>query len=233
MNKRPFALMATASLAFLAPAVAVPQASHDANQLDLQTIVHKVETDTHARQERLDRFSIQFVGGSENVYKVADVKEVAERGKRELLTEFDAKNLSGLKAYVEIYYPAIELAQLRGQNDQVVTTESSAEELFNKISSFLLRLKTIERLALGLKLLSTPGGASFEIWPVGNEKARTPAFTNQELTLYRGLYKYRVRKAGFKTVEYTLNLVDQTGNALECTLNRGEDEEGPYPCLLK
>ena len=198
-----------------------------------ESIVDHAERNTTARKKELELIPVRFMGGSEDAYNAAEVEKVIDNGKQDLLKALNDKDLQGLKSYVEVYYPAADLSFLRGNGDQLLVTKSSTDELVEKISAFFRRLRSIERLALRLKLVSLPDEAQFDLWPVGNDKARTLAVANQELQIYRGLYKYRVHKPGFKPSEYMLNLVDQTGSVLECRLYKGEEPDGPYPCLLK
>jgi hypothetical protein len=203
------------------------------NLTDFQQELESVEAHTLQRHQRLTRVSVQFPGGSEEGYKAEEVEKALETSKQDLLKELDAKDLKGLRAYVEVYFPKAELAYLRGDGDVLLATKSSTEEVFQRLGALLGKLRSIERLALNLKFVSEPDEARFEIWPAGDEKASSPATSNQEILLYRGFYKYRVYKPGFKTVEYTLDLVDQTGSILQCKLYKGDQAEGPYPCLLK
>lgn len=227
------ALIGFAPELFGSSTLPVKPTNPDEKQVHLENIVDYAERNTTSRKKNLELIPVRFRGGSEDAYNAAEVERVIDSGKQDLLKALDDEDLQGLRSYVEVYYPAADLSFLRGDGDQLLATKSSTDAIAEKISAFLHKLRSIERLALRLKLVSLPNEAQFDLWPVGNEKARIPAVANQELQVYRGLYKYRVYKPGFKPSEYMLNLVDQTGSILECRLYKGEESDGPYPCLLK
>jgi hypothetical protein len=69
------------------------------------------------------------------------------------------------------------------------------------------------------------------MWPTNGQRRMTT--TNNKLdNVYRGIYYYKVTKAGYKPIQFTLNLVDGDGDKLDCELYKGDQIDGPSPCIL-
>ncbi|HEU4796560.1 MAG TPA: hypothetical protein VFT02_13075, partial [Pyrinomonadaceae bacterium] len=73
---------------------------------------------------------------------------------------------------------------------------------------------------------------SFDMWASGGPH-RTTSTNNIIDNVYRGFYRYKVSKGGFKQIEESLNLVDSDGRQLDCFLNPLNDQDGPRPCKLR
>jgi hypothetical protein len=70
------------------------------------------------------------------------------------------------------------------------------------------------------------------MWALGGTH-RTTTTNNRLDNIYRGFYRYKVTKSGYKSIEETLNLVDSDGQKLDCGLNKIEEQDGPHPCQLR
>ncbi|MGH2626692.1 MAG: hypothetical protein ACRDHY_08595, partial [Anaerolineales bacterium] len=179
--------------------------------------------------------TIELPGDSLSGYDPAQVQGAAETAKRELLAQLGTDELAALRAYVEASYPdaseALEVLSLR--DGQRLATPESTEGLFDAIAEVLAVLRGIDPLMVELNLLVTPREALVEMWPAALPKQKTAASAGDTVPLYRGLYAYRVTKAGFKAIESTLNLVDEAGDTLACKLYPLQDPQGPYPCVFR
>ncbi|HEX5757763.1 MAG TPA: hypothetical protein VF121_01070 [Thermoanaerobaculia bacterium] len=179
--------------------------------------------------------TIQLPGDSLSGYDPAQVRGAAETAKRELLAQLGTDQLAALRAYVEASYPdaseSLEVLSLR--DGQRLATRESTEGLFDAIAEVLAVLRGIDSLMVELNLLVTPREALVEMWPAALPKQKTAASAGDTVPLYRGLYAYRVTKAGFKAIESTLNLVDEAGDTLACKLYSLQDAQGPYPCVFR
>jgi hypothetical protein len=96
-----------------------------------------------------------------------------------------------------------------------------------------VRALTIQRrLSIDLNVSSLPDGATFDMW-ASSGPHRTTTTNNFVDNVYRGFYRYKVTKGGFKVIEDSLNLVDSDGRQLDCFLNESNDQDGPHPCKLR
>jgi hypothetical protein len=193
-----------------------------------------VEARWREAQSLLQPKEVRFPTGSMSGYDPGQVQATAESAKKELLDQLGSEDLAALRAYVEAEFPDTEkdLRVLNLRGETLATRESTAQ-VSEKISGLLTRLKKLDPLVIRLKLAVTPGEALVELWPAALPSRKTPFKAGDVVSLYRGLYEYRVVKNGYKAVESRVDFVEQNGSALECKLYELQDPDGPYPCSFK
>lgn len=177
--------------------------------------------------------TIALPGDSLSGYDPGQIEGAAEAAKQELLARLGDDQLAALRAYVEAHYPAEELEVLSLRDGLRLATPESAEGLFEAITDFLATLRGLDPLMVKLNLVVVPPEALVELWPAALPRQKTAASAGDTVPLYRGLWDYRVSKAGFKTIESTLNLVDEAGETFACKLYPLQDPQGPYPCVFR
>jgi hypothetical protein len=149
----------------------------------------------------------------------------------ELLARLSDERLAGMRGYIRAFVPPLPKPAWKSDVGACIR-EPDAESYLASLRSLFERVEKIDPLKLDLRISSDPEGASFWIAPLGGGTPSTSS-TNSTLTnLYRGLYRYQVEKASFKTVEGTLNLVDERGDHLRCKLHSQDSAEGPLFCRL-
>jgi len=101
--------------------------------------------------------------------------------------------------------------------------DSSWSELRNFVESFLASAK----LAVDLTVASEPSGAQIQVQAGNNADNRmTLATTCQLKNVWRGLYRVKVEKPGYKASALDVDLVNQGGVELSCKLAKvGEAED--------
>ena len=147
------------------------------------------------------------------------------------------KEFGGLQDYVSTFYqvPTYDSLERVGKMKDgrtLITPGSKAAAFLNPraILRRILGLANENRLAVDLRINSQPEDlATYEMWSAGGER-RSTATNNTIDGVYRGYYKYRIIKPGFKTIEDEINLVDSDGHILDCTMNKKTDSDGPHPC---
>jgi hypothetical protein len=109
------------------------------------------------------------------------------------------------------------------------------EHVYGKIKKILEKLKKVpERITLNLQVVSVPDGANFSIYPQSYPAGGRETPTDNTIeNLYRGLYRYLIKRDGYLPVEGKLDLVDQEGSLLTCSLVSVRRGKNSLPCLLK
>lgn len=165
---------------------------------------------------------------------------VAE-GKRRTVNIFDGDQLSGLRSYVNSSFPTPKLEYVKRFGKRLISP-ASASAYAVLLEVYFKRLRDISPLALDVGLVSDPPLAAVNIcsyeFPhcisAPATAVRASAATDTVLlSFYRGVYWYRVEKAGFKTVSGLLNLVDSKGRVLNCRLLIASKSGPALPCNLE
>ena len=156
-----------------------------------------------------------------------------------------APELTPLRDYVGVFYPVPQIETLERVKlekpteddlNRVLITEGAKNGAFENVFEFISRIRALvaqRRLSIDLTVSSAPqDGASFDMWASGGPH-RTTSTNNIIDNVYRGFYRYKVTKGGFKQIEESLNLVDSDGRQLDCFLNQLNDQDGPRPCKLR
>ena len=100
------------------------------------------------------------------------------------------------------------------------------------LQKLISSLKRMPAFRLNMEIVTTPPASRFELFSKGGIGMETT--TNDTITnVWRCAYQYRVTKSGYKTIEGSVNLIDQAGNVLECQLQADDSKELALPCRLK
>jgi hypothetical protein len=225
------AMIPSLALAQDAPATSrEPQAA----AADIRQSAAAVEARWREAQALLQLKEVSYPAGAISGYDLGQVETTAESAKRALLDQLASDDLAALRAYVEAEFSDagkdLRVLNLRGET---LATRESTVQVSEKISGLFTRLKKLDTLVIRLRLAVTPGEALVELWPAALPSRKTPFKAGDVISLYRGLYEYRVVKHGYKAVESRIDFVEQTGSALECKLYELQNPDGPYPCSFK
>jgi hypothetical protein len=172
----------------------------------------------------------------------ADLIRGIESNKADLIASLAGLELAGLRAYVRVKYPAAtNLVVFRSAGaDYDLVEPYSKEDVISQVLAFIsdtrAKLTNPQRkgkVAINLDCKSEPTEARFQLVAEGGT-VREGVSDSTLSNVYRGLYTYKVTKAGYKTVQdYAIDLVNEDGTSLECRLHRDDTTDGPYPCSLK
>jgi hypothetical protein len=176
-----------------------------------------------------------FVGREDITFEVYDAQEVRASfaaAQSELLERFGTEEMAGMRSYVVSFFPTPSLQTVTFEG-QTFVTRGSTVQAQAQVEAFLGKLAVLQNLAVDLHVGSLPSEASFRIEPAGGGRGRSTMTDSALENLYRGYYRYTVEKAGFKTIQENLDLVDQNGGKLRCKLFPADGAEGPLPCALK
>lgn len=162
----------------------------------------------------------------------SQLRSFADQRASALLARLSDERLAGMRGYIRAFLPPLPKPAWNSDVGACIR-EPDAESYLASLRSIFERVRELDSLKLDLRVSSEPEGASFWITPLGGGTPSTSS-TNATLTnFYRGLYRYQVEKASFKTIEGTLNLVDERGDHLRCTLHPRDSAEGPLFCRLE
>jgi serine/threonine protein kinase len=159
-------------------------------------------------------------------------------GEGALTQSLDASELEGLRDYVNIMYPVpgVEaLEKLTSLDGRTIISERSKDSAFTNASQFIAKIHGLSeqgRLSIDLRVNSQPDQATYAMWP-SSGSPRTTTTNNTVDNVWRGMYSYRLTKAGFKSIEDSINLVDGDGRTLDCLFHRTDERDGPHPCKLR
>jgi hypothetical protein len=178
-------------------------------------------------------------GKSVTGYDANQVIAILKTSRTNFTEGLSAPELVPLKDYVIQAYPIPNPGAMERINDiktdRVLITEGSKDAAFANVLQFIARIRALinqRRLSIDLTVGSLPEGATFDMWAsVGPH--RTTTTNNMVDNVYRGFYRYKVTKGGFKLIEDSLNLVDSDGQRLDCFLNQSNETDGPHPCKLR
>jgi len=131
-----------------------------------------------------------------------------------------------LRAYVEAKFPQ-PLVPL----DNKYIRESEVEFTNGTVNGLMDHLRLMKSFLMDLNVKTSPSIAKFQLVPkIGDERTLT---TDGIISnLYRGMYEYTVTKRGYRKVHDTINLVEQSGDTVECKLLPDSQPEVGY-CTLK
>ena len=196
----------------------------------------------HDLQERFNGIQPLVVklpdGKSSTGYDANAVIDAVRTEQIKLTQTLPAYELVGLRIYIIEMYPvprAETLETITNRQGQLIVTKRSRDDAFMNAAAFITRLRTLseqERLSIDLKITSEPDQATYDMWASG-ALHRTTTTNNTVDNVWRGLYRYKLTKAGYKPIEDSLNLVDSDGRTLNCHFNRTDEQDGPHPCKLQ
>jgi hypothetical protein len=115
----------------------------------------------------------------------------------------------------------------------LVTSESKARA-FSKALSFIAGLRSKfggfgaqdSDLSVDLKVTSEPDQALLSL--VAGRENRQTRSNNTMPNVFRGLYEYTIKKNGFKTGAGQINLIDDDGLSIQCTLVKLNDADDSF-----
>ena len=158
------------------------------------------------------------------VYSTNEVNNLLSSTKNGMLSRIPPED-APLRNYVEQKFPP-SVAGIPSAT-KVESRLEQVRALFSKFGIF----STPQSFRLDLAVNTTPFKARFDLIPaVGNPITTT---TNDTITnVYRGEYKYIVTKAGYKTVNDTIDFVTRAGTIFSCDLQPNNGPEQALPCKL-
>jgi hypothetical protein len=257
ITKRSFCLSAVILFLLLAPPVSKAQGEEgDGAAQAEQRRQEKLKAALSSAEEQLSQGDAQLkktvIGYRENCtdcatpniygYDAEKVVAVIADGKSQLMSRLEGKELAGLRAYVGETYPAVTLESLGAQpvigasggGPKWGVEIAKKDKAFDEAQTFVGRVKSwlsSNPTTVNLQISSQPPNAEFEMWADGAQPEKTR--TGTTLTnVYRGLYRYKVTKSGYKEIVGAVNLVDREGTHLTCLLYSLSDSESAQSCTL-
>jgi len=171
-------------------------------------------------------------GGGERGVPLEDFRRVLEAVGAELNPILTKPELAGMRAYVQRGLAGMEV-ETRNTSWGPCVRERDARKVFESINQMFNRLQKLDKLKIDLAVITEPPEAKVQIVALGGG---IPTITTSNATitnLYRGIYTYRVEKAGYRMVEGPVNLVDERGTKLNCRLAGLADAGGSAHCRLQ
>jgi hypothetical protein len=136
-----------------------------------------------------------------------------------------------LEAYVEQLFV---LPSISGAGPAAAVRKEDGDLTWKKIKNATTRLGRVNELTVRLEIKSVPiAGAHVKLRSVGLTEAMDVATNGTLERVWRGKYKYTVTKAGYKTIEGSLDLVLNSGGEFLCTLQPTNTGESALPCQLQ
>ena len=204
----------------------------------LKQAIDKTKANLNKTKAELKPDYIRHPGSLASVelgYYESEVYRALERGKETLIDSLDDEGLAGYRAHVEKFYPVHpELSFVGIKKDKTLITLDSAETAFKNASEYIKKIEdSAAQPIVNFTVVSQPSTARFEMWVRGSQRRRELTTSNPLKNVPRGFYLYRVTKAGHKTIEGELDLIDGDGSELQCLLNITGDNQGPNPCSFR
>jgi hypothetical protein len=138
-----------------------------------------------------------------------------------------------LRAYVELNFPDFapdDVLQYGWAPEGGVVAEASYESVLNSVRQFLRKLNGLSPLVVGVIFSTSPPGARVTIHPVLGTRSREVLTDGEFVNVYRGLYEFRIVKAGFETFTGELDLVDDSRTAITCTIIKQSSTDSEPGC---
>jgi hypothetical protein len=170
-----------------------------------------------------------------------DATARVESGKETLMAGLDSPNLEALKAHVKKFYPRprLDVIAFDSRHDHgsveliAVVSEESVGEAFAAAEKYIATINAVAvNSVLDLEVRSTETLATCKLF-VSARQRREVTTNDTTKNLPRGYYTYTVTKNGYKTATGELDLVDDDGTLLDCTMFKEADSNGPSKCQLK
>jgi hypothetical protein len=170
-------------------------------------------------------------------YDAKKVNEAVLRNKSDLIAGLNNEEYAGLRAYVTRYFPLSEspltlqttrnseaslikisnmVAGYPTEMQEAIISPTTLDKVVERVMSFYSKLNNNKK-AIDLEISSMPVGATVTLTTAGG-KGRTIDTNSRITNIFRGLYNYTIHKEGFKTIKREINLVDERGTKLECSL---------------
>jgi hypothetical protein len=181
--------------------------------------------------------------GSLRGYDATEVTAKVGSIRGELIKGLERNELRGLQAYVREFFPR-NTAQTLPVPRTLDTTCSvtpcperlaepgSVQALYGSVHEFVDKVAAATAYRVSFRVRSKPSGARFSLQPLGGGFLTEIATDGRVGSLFRGLYRYTVQREGFKKVEATVNLVDNSPEELYCELVDERAKLGALPCML-
>lgn len=206
------------------------------NEAEL-TVVHTAASRMHRDlPPRQSLVQVSFAGNSADAFDAEVIFASVRSSKSELLRQLQEPQYDGMRAYIDKFYLTTEsiMTFTAPSHPRPLILRNTKEDVFHNMYAFLDKIEKVSKLryCIDLRVVSFPSAASVELSAGGAKKGEATTekvFSN----VYRGYYDYVIQKPGYKTVSGAINLVDEEGTLLECTLHRNNDKDGPLRCSLK
>jgi hypothetical protein len=213
------------------------QSSNDFPTSKLKQAIKEAKTDLETTRSNLKTQYERKPGSQQSIISGYDAKEVIRgiaKGKTALIESLSGPEFAGYRAHVRKFYPNPKLKSVGYSPEKPLVSIQSARESYARAEKYIEKIETsAARPVIDLMINSSPTTAYFEMW-VNAESSRRNLTTNNPMkNISRGYYSYRVTKAGYKPIEFELDLIDGDGTEFNCTINKLDDPEGPNPCSLR
>jgi hypothetical protein len=121
---------------------------------------------------------------------------------------------------------AIQPAQLRPDNATSGYRTDVVADVFHKLAEVIDHVLSYDSLSPTLTISSNPDSANFVMYVGGVEITKRSCVTNNMLpNVWRGVYAAEVRKKGYKRRSQTIDLMNEGGTRIYCTLASERDDE--------
>ncbi|MCF1459250.1 MAG: hypothetical protein LPH21_17410 [Shewanella sp.] len=166
-------------------------------------------------------------GGYEQLrgWSAEHVIQSREQARAQLLSSLDREEFQGMRSYVLQEFPSPRAIE---NNSGIVPIKSVGP--FDDILAFINKLKSEQGLSIDLVIETHPENAVFRVQPSAGGRERSTTSNSILKSIYRGLYSYSIVKPGYKSINETINLVDERPRKLDCQLHESQSDEGPFPC---
>jgi hypothetical protein len=203
----------------------------------LKQAVKEAKTDLEKKRSDLKTQYEKEPGSQQSIlsgYLFQDVISGIDKGKTVLIDSLGGSELAGYRAHVRQFYPKPKLEFVGYSLQKPLVTVESANESFARAEKYIGKIEaSAASPVIDLMINSTPTTSYFEMWVDGELSGRNLTTNNPMKNIARGYYSYRVTKADHKIIEFKLDLINGDGTELNCTMNKSDDREGPYPCSLR
>jgi|GEM_PF-3607720 len=213
-----------------------PQAAHSKGLIEeparqeqqgLQTELGVTERGFEAKSQM---HKVQTLSG-EGGYSLVEFRATITSTKEELLTNLAGDNLAPMRAYVASRFPDEHPKTIQDQTGEIVPLPE-VEQALGTIRDIIEKVKADALTIVDMQITTKPVGARAVLSVDGGSTPRETISNNSIHNLYRGRYNYIVTKVGFKDAVGLLDLVDEPGTILECSMARLAEPESSQ-CVQK
>jgi hypothetical protein len=181
--------------------------------------------------------------GSVRGYDVNEVTANIQKIQSDLSNGLKRNEFGGLEAYTQTFFPKVSLKTLEVTRTPETTCSTdpcpatlaepeSVESMYRYVGEFVNKVAGATAYKVSFNVRSKPAGAVFSLQPLGGGFQTEIATNGSVGNLFRGLYRYTIARQGFKRVEATLNLVDNSPDQLYCELIDAQSKAEPLPCMF-
>jgi hypothetical protein len=248
----------TVSIVHVGPREAPQEESEETETKARETaalLVPRLEQILAAFQERRQRLQTAAAGAQE--YPRQAVAALLNDTERDLLQSLTGPELTAMRDYVQNLFkqarlrlalppgsPPVRLASLHPFLMQGARPapegldKGAADSWFDRIANAIGKILDQSRnnnLVMTLCVKTSPKDrAEFRMHPVSYDLLDKKVITTGRIVkVWRGLYSYTVARHGFKSIQNTLDLVEEPGSVLDCNLIANSSQSYPLFCQLR